>query len=101
MRNTRNLIIIAFSTFVISVVGRHVKSSYSYQNEPRIVGGFPADKASTRFIASLRLTIEEEFYGFGDGHKCGASLISEDVLMTAAHCLFVYNSGPFEYVFSS
>lgn len=83
-----------------SVSGKHWRSSYQYQSEPRIVGGFPADRASTRFIASLRLTIEEEFFEFGFGHKCGASLITEDVLISAAHCFFVYNSGPFEYVLS-
>lgn len=81
------------------VLGKHHKSSYAIaQSEPKIVGGVVADRNSTRFIASLRLTVEEEYFEFGAGHKCGASLISENILISAAHCFFVYNNGPFLYV---
>ncbi|XP_063699094.1 trypsin-1-like [Culicoides brevitarsis] len=89
-------ILLLLFTVPASIHGKHIKSSYSYKNEPKIVGGFNADLSSTRFIASLRLTIEEEYFDFGAGHKCGASLITENILISAAHCFFVYLNGPFD-----
>uniref|UniRef100_A0A336LYX4 CSON008611 protein n=1 Tax=Culicoides sonorensis TaxID=179676 RepID=A0A336LYX4_CULSO len=77
------------------VISNQLKRHY-YKSEPRIVGGFPANRNQTTFVASLRLTIEEDFFEFGAGHKCGASLITENILITAAHCLFVYYNGPFD-----
>ncbi|XP_017131041.1 trypsin-1 [Drosophila elegans] len=46
--------------------------------DPRIVGGFPADIANIPYIVSIQL--------FGI-HHCGGSIVSRQIILTAAHCL--------------
>lgn len=57
-----------------------------YVLDPRIVGGVPADLISTGHQVSLRLRASDS--GFGNGHICGGSLISNNTVLTAAHCVF-------------
>lgn len=54
--------------------------------DPRIVGGVPADLISTGHQVSLRLRARDN--PFGSGHTCGGSLISNNTVLTAAHCVF-------------
>ncbi|XP_035784313.1 trypsin-1-like [Anopheles albimanus] len=54
--------------------------------DPRIVGGFVADAASTRHQVSVR-SKASDVASFGRGHICGGSLINLGTVLTAAHCL--------------
>lgn len=95
------LLIIVSAMILVSlnvVSGKNLlnaRHQYSY-HLPRIVGGEPADRESNKHTVSLRLEVEEDFFSFGAGHKCGASLIAPDILLSAAHCFFTYPNGPFE-----
>lgn len=52
-----------------------------FQGNLRIVGGRLAKKGSWPWMASLRILAEEPY-----GHRCGAALINQKWLVTAAHC---------------
>ena len=54
----------------------------------RIVGGETALEHSWSMIASLRVRYDEE------RHICGASIVSDSYVLTAAHCLPKYSTGP-------
>lgn len=54
---------------------------------PRIVGGSPATLEATKHQISLREKFYEIKFGFGEGHICGASVISPNIILTAAHCV--------------
>jgi len=72
-----------FATFSASTL-----PSAEKLRDPRIVGGQPATWENTRHQVSLRNKAAEEFWGFGYGHICGGSLISPNIVLTAAHCLY-------------
>ncbi|XP_055529767.1 serine protease persephone-like [Wyeomyia smithii] len=50
-----------------------------------IINGFQADDGEFPFMAALGYEIEDE--GKGYEYRCGASLISDSFLLTAAHCI--------------
>lgn len=54
--------------------------------DPRIIGGQPIDITQAPYQVSVRLKVNEA-YGFGYGHICGGSVISNRVVITAAHCM--------------
>lgn len=51
------------------------------QQETFIFGGKRATENQFPFLVSLRVKIDGEF-----GHDCGASILSDRILVTAAHC---------------
>lgn len=55
--------------------------------DPRIVGGYEATFNNTKHQLSLRLKYAD-VNSFGNGHICGASLISYSRVLTASHCLY-------------
>lgn len=60
------------------------------QIDPKIIGGEAAPFETTRHQVSLRLKTVEEQLGFGEGHICGGSLILQNFVVTAAHCVYRY-----------
>lgn len=71
---------ILFVQFILLCNITHINST------PRIVGGSPATLEATKHQLSLREKVYEKF-GFGEGHICGASVISSTIILTAAHCV--------------
>ncbi len=53
------------------------------RSSPRIVGGANASIGKWQYLAHLEIALEDNRTG-----GCGASLIDDDVLLTAAHCVF-------------
>lgn len=54
--------------------------------DPRIVGGQPILIESAPWQVSVRLTALEQ-QSYGSGNICGGSVISQRVVLTAAHCI--------------
>ena len=62
--------------------------------KPRIIGGTQADAARYPFYTWLNIN-----NGFGSDTWCGGSLITNEVVLTAAHCItFSSYYGPTEVV---
>ena len=53
--------------------------------DPRIVGGTAITIGMAPWQVSVRLIALEEIM-YGSGHICGGSVISQRVVLTAAHC---------------
>ena len=51
---------------------------------PKIVGGTPAQPGQFPFAASLKI---KSFYSYI--HFCGGAAISQEYILTAAHCVYV------------
>ena len=51
---------------------------------PKIVGGSPAQPGQFPFVASLKI---KSFYSYI--HFCGGAAISQEYILTAAHCVHV------------
>lgn len=67
--------------------------------DPRIVGGYEATFNNTKHQLSLRLKYAD-IYTFGNGHICGASLISNSRVLTASHCLYTSRLAHLESIHS-
>lgn len=61
----------------------HIKLNNAFQMQSRIVGGYAARPAQFPFYAFLDIVHSEK----GPGMSCGATLISDEWVITAAHCL--------------
>lgn len=75
--------------FIIILLLTHINEIFSQTLiDSKIIGGTVARIANERHFASIRLKSKEEKNGFGSGHFCGGSLIRDNIIVTAAHCLF-------------
>nr|XP_013099185.1 unnamed protein product [Stomoxys calcitrans] len=62
--------------------------------ESKIVGGSTISIYDANYQASLRLVSKERSRGYGYGHLCGGSIITQRVILTAAHCVIDGNVDP-------
>lgn len=72
------------SLFVTAILAFNAVSSKIEDVVPPIVGGFTVDISKVPYLVSLR------YKGI---HSCGGSILSDHVIVTAAHCLF-FHTGP-------
>jgi V8-like Glu-specific endopeptidase len=59
-----------------------------------IVEGQPANISDWQAIASIRSTSSNQ-------HKCGASLVASNAVLTAAHCIYGYDKADFRVYIAS
>uniref|UniRef100_A0A0A1XPK1 Trypsin eta n=1 Tax=Zeugodacus cucurbitae TaxID=28588 RepID=A0A0A1XPK1_ZEUCU len=71
-------------------------SQLSFELNGRIINGTVASFNATKHQVSIRRRRNDGYF-FGTGHICGGSLISSDVVLSAAHCFVNYdiNNGTF------
>lgn len=65
--------------FVVIVILACGQRLVTQNNRTRIVGGSDARREAWPWVVSLH---------FNSVHLCGASLVSEEWLVTAAHCVY-------------
>lgn len=78
-----NIVLLAIYTIIASAESKNnelVRSKTVSRIEPLVIGGQNATKGQFPYQASLRLKINLQ-------HFCGASIISDRFLLTAAHCV--------------
>jgi Ca2+-binding RTX toxin-like protein len=71
------------------------REARAHDLQPRIVGGDPTTVAEWPWQAAI--TLNPAFFT-GDGFArqfCGGSLVAPTIILTAAHCVFNFNSGTF------
>ncbi|XP_013099159.1 trypsin delta [Stomoxys calcitrans] len=72
------------------------KKEKEVEKDPRIIGGQAISIQMAPWQVSVRLKVyEAEMYGYG--HICGGSVISQRVVVTAAHCILNQNVNPMAY----
>uniref|UniRef100_A0A0K8TW07 Trypsin eta n=1 Tax=Bactrocera latifrons TaxID=174628 RepID=A0A0K8TW07_BACLA len=71
-------------------------SKVSFELDGRIINGTVASFNETKHQVSIRRRLNDGYF-FGTGHLCGGSLISSNVVLSAAHCFVNYdiNNGTF------
>lgn len=75
--------------FLVILSSVEIKKTFGQKLiDSKIIGGSEAIIEKERHFASIRFKKYEENNGFGNGLLCGGSLISEDIVITAAHCLY-------------
>ncbi|XP_012543999.2 trypsin delta [Bombyx mori] len=80
----------AFVFFTFSTTASALPTSATSSDLPsRIVNGFPIDITEIPYQASLRRSVAS-----GWAHSCGAVIISNNAVLTAAHCVDSYVLNP-------
>ncbi|XP_017036146.1 trypsin eta isoform X2 [Drosophila kikkawai] len=74
--------------------GTEAVNATSGKIDPKIVGGEAVDITAVPYTVSIRLTANDR-RSYGSGHLCGGVVISQRLVVTAAHCC--YNSDTSKY----
>lgn len=77
--------IFRYCAFIIAV---HVVCQVHSKIHTRIINGMKAQPNQFPFFARLTISHEKVDGSRTSKHECGGSLISENVILTAAHCLY-------------
>ncbi|XP_073833239.1 trypsin delta-like [Musca autumnalis] len=77
-------------SIVVGTSNTHAKTE---EKDPRIIGGQAISIQQAPWQVSVRLKVyEAQMYGYG--HICGGSVISQRVIVSAAHCVLNQNVSP-------
>ncbi|XP_060663556.1 trypsin delta [Drosophila nasuta] len=81
-------------TLVLQLALANLVPSAALEISPKVVGGTPISIDSAPYQVSVRMT-DRDRVSFGSGHICGGVVISQRLVVTAAHC--TYNSNKNKY----
>ncbi|XP_011292763.3 trypsin delta [Musca domestica] len=90
----KSLVVVVIYCNLCSIVfGTSTDKNKTVEKDPRIIGGQAISIESAPWQVSVRLKVyEAQMYGYG--HICGGSVISQRVVVTAAHCILNQNVQP-------
>ncbi|XP_037939578.1 trypsin-like [Teleopsis dalmanni] len=71
-------------------------TNVSKEIDPKIIGGSAIEITQAPWQVSVRLKANDDIY-FGSGHICGGSVISQRVIVSAAHCVAIEGTTPLAF----
>lgn len=91
------LLIALSSLFLINHLNKNKQITKTGAAPPRIIGGHLADPGEWPFMVALYDGREKDLSKIRDATFCGGFLISNEWILTAAHCLYRSTDDTFQY----
>ena len=92
------ILLLSLFIFFISKTNQNKKILSSKAAPPKIIGGHPAEPGEWPFMVALYDGREEDLSKIRDATFCNGFLISDEYVLTAAHCLYRPTDDTFRYL---